>query len=69
MLGNWLLLQRPHMFGVGDNTRTYSSLSFVSGMRVRAVGLYYVGQSTQNPFPVLFIFRIPGIIMHLIYGL
>ena len=61
--------QRLHMFGVGDNTWTYSSLSFVSGMRVRAVGLYYVGQSTQNPFPVLCIFRIPGRIMHLIYGL
>ena len=60
MLGNWLLLQRPHMFGVGDNTRTYSSLSFVSGMRVRAVGLYYVGQSTQNPFPILCIVRIIG---------
>ena len=61
--------QSPHMFGVGDNTQTHSSLSFVSGMRVRAMGLYYVGQSTENPFSVLCIFRIPGRIMHLIYGL
>ena len=58
--------QRPHMFGVGDNTQTHSSLSFVSGMRVRTLRLYYVGQSTQNPLPVLCIFRIPGRIMYLI---
>ena len=54
------------MFGVRGNTQTHTSLSFVSGMRVRTLRLYFVGQSTQNPLPVLCIFRIPGRIMYLI---
>ena len=54
---------------LGTIPRLTLLLSFVSGMRVRAMGLYYVGQSTENPFSVLCIFRIPGRIMHLIYGL
>lgn len=41
------------MFGVRDNTQTHTSLSFVYGMRVRTLRLYYVGQSTQNPLSSL----------------
>ena len=62
--GKLLLAETSHVWSWGQH-QTHSSLSFVSGMRVRAVGLYYVGQSTQNPFPVICIFRIPGRIMYL----
>ena len=35
-------------------------------VRVRALELYYMGPSTQNPIPVLCIFRISGRIRYLI---
>ena len=44
-------------------TRTHSCLPRV---KVRALELYYVGPSTQNPIPLLFIFRISGRIRYLI---
>ena len=47
-------------------TRTHSCLPIVSGVRVRALELYYVGPSTQNPIPLLCIFRISGRIRYLI---
>ena len=60
---------RPCMFGIRDKSQTDSSLPFVSTMRVRALQLYYVGQSTQNPFPILCIVRIIGRIRYWLNGL
>ena len=48
------------MFGMMDKSQTHSFLPFVSGVRLRDRGMYYVEQSRQNPFPVLCSFRIPG---------
>lgn len=62
----WLLLADTHIFGVRDNTQTYYFPPFVSGVRLRDRGLYYVEQSTQNPSVVLCIFRIPTRIRDLI---
>ena len=50
--------QRPHMFGVRDNTQTYTFLPFLSGVRLRDSWPYYVEQSTQKPSVVFCIFRI-----------
>ena len=58
--------QRPHIYGIRDKSQTYSFLPFVSGVRLRDRGPYYVEQSTQNPSPLLNIFRIPGRIRYLI---
>lgn len=58
--------QRPHMYGIRDKSQTHSFLPFVSGVRLRDRGPYYFEQSTQNPSPLLNIFRIPGRIRYLI---
>ena len=58
--------QRPHMYGIRDKSQTHFFLTFVSGVRLRDRGPYYVEQSTQNPSPLLNIFRIPGRIRYLI---
>ena len=49
-----------------DNTQPYYFPPFVSGVRLRDRGLYYVEQSTQNPSVVSCIFRIPTRIRDLI---
>ena len=59
-VGNWLLLAEIHMFGVRDKTQTHFFLPFVSEVRLRDRGRYYVEQRTQNHFPVLCSCRIPG---------
>lgn len=61
--------QRPHIFGERDHTQTYSFPLFVSGVRLRERGLYYVEQRTQNASVVFCIFRIPSRIRDLINGL
>ena len=61
--------QRPHVFGERDHTQTYSFPLFVSGVRLRERGLYYVEQRTQNASVVFCIFRIPSRIRDLINGL
>ena len=53
-------------FESGKKTQTHSCLPFVSGVRVRALELYYVGPSTQHPILVLCIFRISDRIRDLI---
>ena len=63
---NWLLLAKTNIFCVRDNTQTYSFPPFLSGLRLRDRGLYYVEQSTQNPSVVFCIFRIPRRIRDLI---
>ena len=61
----YLLSHRGSMFGVRDKFQTHSSLSFMSAMRVMALGLYY-SRVLINTFPILCIFRIPGRIRYLI---
>ena len=53
-------------FESGKKTQIHSCLPFVSGVKVRALELYYVGPSTQHPALVLCIFRISGGIRYLI---
>ena len=53
-------------FESGKKTQIHSCLPFVSGVKVRALELYYVGPSTQHPTLVLCIFRISGGIRYLI---
>ena len=67
VLWNCLLLAETlHISSLGKKPRLtlLSPLCLVWGSG--ALGLYYVGQSTQTPFPVLCIIRIPGRIRYLI---